>query len=205
MILAIDSSIGTSVALADADGRPLAVAGETDHLSHAEVVGTLIRRVLDEAGAAPSDVSFVASGMGPGPFTGLRIGIAAARAFAVARRIPVVPVVSHDAIASERLNAGSSRDLVVVTDARRREVAWSRYTASSGPGAPVRLEGPLLAARESFTVDDADRVDAAEVSAAHIALLAAMTQFGDRPVDADEPVYLRAPDVTLSTRKRVSQ
>ncbi|PSL36704.1 tRNA threonylcarbamoyl adenosine modification protein YeaZ [Labedella gwakjiensis] len=205
MILAIDSSIGTSVALADGDGRLLATAGETDHLSHAEVIGTLIRRVLDEADAAPADVSAVASGMGPGPFTGLRIGIAAARAFAVARGLPVIPVVSHDAVAAEFLESGVSRDLVVVTDARRREVAWSRYAAASGSRAPVRAVGPLLAARESFTVEDADRVDAVEVSAAHIALLAAMTLSGERASDADEPVYLRAPDVTLSTRKKVSQ
>lgn len=205
MILAIDSSIGTSVALADGDGNPLAWAGETDHLSHAEVIGTLISRVLGEAGAAPADVTAVASGMGPGPFTGLRIGIAAARAFAVARGLPVIPVVSHDAIASERLESGASRDLVVVTDARRREVAWSRYAASSGPGGPVRVAGPLLAARESFIVEDAERVDALEVSAAHVALLAAMTLRGEREVEVDEPVYLRAPDVTLSTRKRVSQ
>lgn len=205
MILAIDSSIGTSVALSDDDGRPLADASEIDHLSHAEVVGTLIRRVLDEAGAAPSDVSVVASGMGPGPFTGLRIGIAAARAFSVARGIPVVPVFSHDAIAAGRIERGLSHELVVVTDARRREVAWSRYAVPRGQAAPERIAGPLLAERETFEVVDAERFDAVDVSAALIARLASLTLRGDRPADPDEPVYLRAPDVTLSTRKRVSQ
>jgi len=205
VILAIDSSTGTSVALADAGGRPLAAATESGHLSHAEVVGTLIRRVLDEAGAQPGDVSMVASGMGPGPFTGLRIGIAAARAFAVGRRVPVVPVLSHDAIALRPLAEGTARDLVVVTDARRREVAWSRYAGLTADGVPARIAGPLLAERAAFVVEDADRLDADDVPAAAIAALAALTVRGVRDRDPDEPVYLRAPDVTLSTRKRVTR
>lgn len=205
MILAIDSSIGTSVALADSDGRPLAAAAENDHLSHAEVVGTLIRRVLDDAGARPSDVVAVASGMGPGPFTGLRIGIAAARAFAVARGIPVVPVMSHDAVAAEVLAGGSTGDLVVVTDARRREVAWTRYRGLGASGAPVRVDGPHLAERVDFAVVGADRFDAERVPALRVAQLASLTLGGARAADADEPVYLRAPDVTLSTRKRVTR
>jgi tRNA threonylcarbamoyl adenosine modification protein YeaZ len=205
VILAIDSSIGTSVALTDDDGHPLSVASEADHLAHAEVVGSLIRRVLEQAGAEPVDVTVVASGMGPGPFTGLRIGIAAARAFAVGRSIPVVPVISHDAIASQRLDDGAATDLVVVTDARRREVAWSRYAGSSSSGVPVRVAGPLLAERAGFVVDDAERFDAVQVPADRLALLAARTLGGERPRDPDEPVYLRAPDVTLSTRKRVTQ
>jgi tRNA threonylcarbamoyl adenosine modification protein YeaZ len=205
VILAIDSSIGTSVALSDGDGRLLASASESGHLSHAEVIGSLIQRVLADAGSEPAEVSAVACGMGPGPFTGLRIGIAAARAFAVGRRIPVVPVMSHDAIATEALLDDPARDLVVVTDARRREVAWSRYAGRTPSGAPVRVGGPLLAPRETFVVDDADRLDAVEVPAAGIAFLAALTLRGERDADPDEPVYLRAPDVTLSTRKRVSQ
>jgi tRNA threonylcarbamoyl adenosine modification protein YeaZ len=205
VILAIDSSTGTSVALSDDDGHLLASASESGHLSHAEVIGSLIERVLADAGSGPAEVSAVACGMGPGPFTGLRIGIAAARAFAVGRRVPVVPVMSHDAIATHAIGDDPERDLVVVTDARRREVAWSRYAGRTPAGAPVRVGGPLLAPRESFAVDDADRLDAVEVPAAGVAFLAALTLRGDRDADADEPVYLRAPDVTLSTRKRVSQ
>ncbi len=60
--------------------------------------------------------------MGPGPFTGLRVGIAAARAFAAGRGIPVHPVASHDAVAF-----GRTAPTLVVTDARRREVAWTTY------------------------------------------------------------------------------
>ncbi len=204
MLLAIDSSIGTSVALVDRSGRVLSSRDESGHLSHAEVVGSLIRGALDDAGAEPRDVEAVASGMGPGPFTGLRIGIAAARAFGVARRIPVVPIVSHDAIAAAHLERSSGRELVVVTDARRREVAWSRYRGTDEGGA-VRVSGPELAEREGFVVDDAERLDAVQVSAVALGRLAGLVLDGHRAAEADRPVYLRAPDVTLSTRKRVSQ
>jgi tRNA threonylcarbamoyl adenosine modification protein YeaZ len=172
-------------------------------LSHAEVVGALIAGVLEEGGVATVDVSAVASGMGPGPFTGLRIGIAAARAFGVARRVPVVPIMSHDAIAAARLDSPIPGELVVVTDARRREVAWSRYSGVDSSG-PVRIGGPELAPRDVFEVVDAERLDGTDVPAEFVARLAALTLRGDRAGEADEPVYLRAPDVTLSTRKRVT-
>lgn len=203
MILAIDSSIGTSVALSDASGRLVSERSEAGHLSHAEVIGALIEAVLRDADAAATDVTAVASGMGPGPFTGLRIGIAAARAFGVARRVPVVPVVSHDAIAAARLDRPLAGDLVVVTDARRREVAWSRYSGVDESG-PVRVGGPELAARDGFDVVDAERLDASEVPAALVARLAALTLGGARRGETDDVIYLRAPDVTLSTRKRVT-
>ncbi|RWZ49954.1 tRNA (adenosine(37)-N6)-threonylcarbamoyltransferase complex dimerization subunit type 1 TsaB [Labedella phragmitis] len=203
MILAIDSSIGTSVALCDPSGRLASARSEAGHLTHAEVVGALIGGVLEDAGVGPAEVSAVASGMGPGPFTGLRIGIAAARAFGVARRVPVVPVLSHDAIAAARLESPIAGELVVVTDARRREVAWTRYSGVD-PSGPVRIGGPELAPRDVFEVLDAERLDAMDVPAEFVARLAALTLAGRRAGEADEPVYLRAPDVTLSSRKRVT-
>ncbi|MGO3321295.1 MAG: tRNA (adenosine(37)-N6)-threonylcarbamoyltransferase complex dimerization subunit type 1 TsaB, partial [Microbacterium gubbeenense] len=104
MILAIDSSIGSTVAVVDpATDAVLADCSSDVPRGHAEVIGTLIERALDDAAVSPADITHVAAGMGPGPFTGLRIGIAAARAFAVGRGIPVVPVVSHDAAALEIL------------------------------------------------------------------------------------------------------
>jgi tRNA threonylcarbamoyl adenosine modification protein YeaZ len=205
VILAIDSSIGTSVALHDPSEEGLTVEENEDgRLAHAEVIGTLIRRVLDAARVEPADVSAVASGMGPGPFTGLRIGIAAARAFAVGRGLPVVPIVSHDAIAASLYDSGRVGELVVATDARRREVAWTRYLGRDDAG-PLRASAPVLAEREGFVVTSGERVDAEHVSAASIARLAALVLAGRRGRDADEPVYLRAPDVTLSSRKRVTQ
>src|SRR5690606_27962213 len=108
-----------SVAVVD-DGRVLALADEPGTRRHAEAIGTLLRAALADAGVEPRDVGGVVAGMGPGPFTGLRVGIAAARAFAFGVDAPVHPVVSHDAIAH-----GAETRVLVVTDARRREVAWS--------------------------------------------------------------------------------
>lgn len=191
MLLAIDTSAGTSVALV-AGGRVLAEADEPGARRHAEAIGALLRDVLRDAGAAPRDIAGVVAGMGPGPFTGLRVGIAAARAFAFGVGVPLHPVVSHDAIAY-----GHTRRVLVMTDARRREIAWSLYA----PGV-VRLEGPALADR-----DDAGAIaalhpgvpilDPPTVSAASLARVAELLIAEGRPLGPGEPLYLRAPDVTM--------
>jgi len=210
MLLAIDTSAGTSVAVVDRDAGVIAECSSADTRMHAEVVGTLIAEALAESGVPVSALSAVAAGMGPGPFTGLRVGIAAAQTFALAVGTPVVRVVSHDAIAFAEYLRGEQRPLLVVTDARRREVYWSAY---SGPGAgstPVRSSGPGLARPDDLAdaVEDVGayhRVDAAEVSAGSLGLLAE-TMFSLRiPFAGSEPLYLRAPDATVSAGpKRVS-
>lgn len=192
MLLAIDTSAGTSVALVDA-GRVLAEAEEPGTRRHAEAIGTLLRAVLDGADAAPRDVTGVVAGMGPGPFTGLRVGIAAARAFAFGIGVPVHPVVSHDAIAY-----GAEGRVLVVTDARRREVAWSLY----GPGVE-RLAGPALTLRADLDELTARHpgvpvLDPPTVSAASLALVAESLLAAGRPLGPAEPLYLRAPDVTVT-------
>jgi tRNA threonylcarbamoyl adenosine modification protein YeaZ len=188
VLLAIDTSAGTSVAVVDA-GRILGQADEPDTRSHAEAIGTLIEKALQRAGATPSDITAVVSGMGPGPFTGLRVGIAAARAFAAGRGIPVHPVASHDAVAYDR-----SAPTLVVTDARRREVAWSVYRDG-------QTDGPHLAHPEDLATvvagyDALERVDAAQISAASLALVAEQRLASGQPTGPDQPLYLRAPDVT---------
>lgn len=200
MLLAIDTSAGTSVALVH-DGRVLAERASTDARSHAELIGPFLQEVLaaagepDSAGAGALDA--VAVGMGPGPFTGLRVGIAAARAFAFGRGLPIIPVVSHDAVA---FAAGAP--CTVQTDARRRELARSVYAEPGPGGVPVRVSGPELVPREG---EDAA---VAAPSAAALGLLAELLFARDpaaatRPI---QPVYLRPPDVTLSAGpKRVTQ
>lgn len=106
MILSVDTSLGTAVALIDADGRVRATAESPDALGHAEVIGTLLTQALADAGTG--EITDVVAGMGPGPFTGLRIGIATARAFALGRGIPVVPVPSHFAAALAVMEADAS-------------------------------------------------------------------------------------------------
>lgn len=204
MLLAIDSSIGTSVAVVDNERGIIAERSIDDTMRHAEVIGSLIREALDEAGVTVSELSAVAAGMGPGPFTGLRIGIAAARAFAFGAGKPVVPAVSHDGIASEWFAAGGEGELLVVSDARRREVYWSRYSGVDSAGLPVRIDGPALAKPAELEFGSATRFDATHVSAGHIGLVAERTWAAGRAFAADEPLYLRSPDVSPSAGKRVS-
>lgn len=195
MLLAIDTSTGTSVAVVDRGGVR-AVRTSADTRGHAEVIGDYIVETLAEAGVTPSELEAVAVGMGPGPFTGLRVGIAAARAFALGIDRPVLSVVSHDAVAFGQADA-----VLVVTDARRRELAWSRFAAPGAGALPVRVAGPALVAvadlDEVTAASGYRRIDAATIDAGSLGLLAlARLDAGAEP-GPSEPVYLRAPDVTL--------
>lgn len=220
MILGIDTSLGTAVAVTDADGAIRAEAASGDPLGHAEIIGTMLQSVIADAArgpigatAAPEPVALthVAAGMGPGPFTGLRVGIAAARAFALGRGIPVVPVPSHDAAALAILLADPFADLprfAVVTDARRREFAFTVYDGIDDDGLPRRLSSPALAKRDEIdhvlAGHGAERRDVTGIPAAMVALAAARAVAAGRVADLDEPLYLRAPDVTLPAgRKKV--
>ena len=201
MLLAIDTSAGSSVAIVDG-GRVLADAAEPGTRRHDEAIGALLRQALRDAGIRSADIDGVVAGMGPGPFTGLRVGIAAARAFAFGVGAPVHPVVSHDAIAW-----GARERVLVVTDARRREVAWSLYDPDL-----MRLEGPVLAERGAGfdgVVQGHSGVlilEPEEVSAAALGLVAAFLLAEGRPLGPDQPVYLRPPDVTMpGPLKTVSQ
>ena len=205
MLLSLDTSAGTTVAVVDRDRGVLAEHSSDDTRRHAEVIDGLIRACLDDSGIAVTDLSGVAVGMGPGPFTGLRVGIAAARAFAFGAGRPVVPVVSHDAIAW-----GISEPTLIVTDARRREVYWSAYSGSDAEGLPVRVGAPGLARPDDLAESvpgfaDYRRVDARLVSAASLGLLAEALYAHGRPFAGDDALYLRSPDVTPSAGpKRVT-
>jgi tRNA threonylcarbamoyl adenosine modification protein YeaZ len=205
MLLAIDTSAGTSVAVVDRDGGVLAERSETDTMRHAEVIGELIDDALRASGVAVSALSGVVAGMGPGPYTGLRVGIAAATAFAFGAGKPLVPVVSHDAVAYERYAAGHEGGLLVVTDARRRELYWSAYVGVDELGLPIREDGPGLSKPDDLPHPALPRFDALQVSAGALGMLAELLYANGRPFPADEPLYLRSPDVTLSAGpKRVS-
>ncbi len=88
MFLAIDSSLGTSVAVVSPAGVILAENSRSDPRGHAENIGSLLQETLVEAGVEPSEITRVVMGVGPGPFTGLRVGMAAAEAFALSRAVP---------------------------------------------------------------------------------------------------------------------
>lgn len=210
MLLSIDTSAGTSVAVVDRDRGIIVEHSVDDTRRHAEVVGELIAQCLSEAAVPVTALSGVAVGMGPGPFTGLRVGIAAAQAFALGAGRPAVRVVSHDAVAFGHYGGGNTGPLLVVTDARRGEVYWSTYSGADEAGLPVRVGEPGLVRPDGLADAVADfasytRVDAATISAGHAGMLAETLFSNGRPFAGREPLYLRSPDVTLSSGpKRVS-
>lgn len=211
VLLAIDTSAGTSVALLGTDGAVLAERDEPSPRGHAESIGLLLAGAFADADAAPAAVTHVVAGLGPGTFTGLRVGIAAARAFALGVGVPVLGLASHFALVADRTEA-----TLVVTDARRRELAWSAFDGVDDDGIPVLIAGPALAPSEELDAVVAaelgpdttrfQRLDAASVPAAGLGRIAARRLAAGLPAgDAPDAIYLRAPDVTLSSGpKRVT-
>ncbi|GAB4080494.1 tRNA (adenosine(37)-N6)-threonylcarbamoyltransferase complex dimerization subunit type 1 TsaB [Modestobacter muralis] len=208
LVLALDTATPTLVVgLArwspDGGTEVLAERAVESGNRHAELLTPAVREVLAEAGAAMADLDAVVTGLGPGPYTGLRVGIVTAAAFGDARGLPVHGVCSLDAIGSGARS--------VVTDARRKEVHWATYD-----GTGQRLTGPGVDRPEDAPVGDpvvgdvrfAERlgrtVTAADVTTAGL-VRAAVPLLGRPPVPL-EPLYLRRPDAVPSvTRKAVSQ
>jgi tRNA threonylcarbamoyl adenosine modification protein YeaZ len=199
VLLAIDTSVGTSVAVVDRQRGVLAERSSDDTRRHAELVGPFIAECLTEAGVAVADLEGVVAGMGPGPFTGLRVGIAAATAFAIGAALPLLRVVSHDAVAF-----AAARAVTIVTDARRKEVYWSRYAAVDAVGLPVRIAGPALAAPMDVPDED-ERLEVSIISAASLGELAGLMSLHGRPFADPGALYLRSPDAVPSAGpKRVT-
>jgi tRNA threonylcarbamoyl adenosine modification protein YeaZ len=115
--------------------------------------------------------------MGPGPFTGLRVGIAFAQSFALAREIPVRGVCSLDAIAAQI----NQVDFIITVDARRKEVYWARYKNG------IRVEQPAV----NFPAD----VTGASI---HADLFPDMGSLVNLPGNITEPIYLRRPDAVAT-------
>ncbi|MFD1214024.1 tRNA (adenosine(37)-N6)-threonylcarbamoyltransferase complex dimerization subunit type 1 TsaB, partial [Arthrobacter sp. GCM10027362] len=149
LILSIDTSAIASAALLTGEGETVGAFATEDTRTHTEVLAPGIRAVMDDAGIGPAQLDALVVGVGPGPFTGLRSGIATARALAFAWRKPLHGVMSLDAVAAEAAPAVREAGLaeyIVATDARRREVYWARYGTDAGTAGvvalPELLDGP---------------------------------------------------------------
>ena len=170
--LAIDTSTSrTSVAIIE-DSKVLYNGFRDGATAHGPSLPALVQEAL-----AVSDVDEVVVGMGPGPFTGLRVGIAFAQSFAVAREIPVRGVCSLDAIAAQI----HEEDFIITVDARRKEVYWARYTNG------VRVGQPAV----NFPAD----VTGAPI---HADLFPNMVSLVDLQGNITEPIYLRRPDAVAT-------
>ncbi len=205
LLLALDTSTSAiTVALHDG-ARVLAEATTLDARAHGERLAPGIREVLEAAGATPGDLTHVVCGLGPGPFTGLRVGIVTARVLALVTGAALHGVCSLDALAA----AGPEGEVLVATDARRKEVYWARYAVS--PGSVRALSAPAVTkpaelAPQVRALPTVGRgpvlypglfpapVDVLDVSAAALADLAVARLTAGEALADREPLYLRRPD-----------
>lgn len=143
LLLSIDTSAAASAALMR-DGEVVERFASSDTRSHAEVLAPAIENLLARSDLDGKNLDAVIVGVGPGPFTGLRAGIATARMLAFAWGVPVHGVLSLDAVALDAEHP--SGEFAVATDARRKEVYWARYRA--GSALPQLLDGPHVGPAE---------------------------------------------------------
>jgi len=215
LILAFDTAT-PAVTVALHDGRrTLAQESVIDARRHGELLAPLIARVLAAGGAEPGDLTSVAVGTGPGPYTGLRAGLATAQALGHALGIGVAGVCTLDVIAAEARASAAGREFLVATDARRREVYWARYSPGgerigdpqvSDPdqvpaGCPVAGEGPSL---HPVLGADGRSIEPRYPAAATLAEMASQRAAADGAAEPPRPLYLRRPDAREPGRpKRV--
>ncbi len=149
MLLAFDTATpAVTVALHDGE-RVVASHLSVDAMRHGELLAPGITAVLDEAWVARQDVTAIAVGVGPGPFTGLRVGLVTARTMAAVLEIPVYGVCTLDVLAAEAVDAGAvDAPFLVATDARRKEVYWALYD-----GEGQRLDGPHVSKPADVATD----------------------------------------------------
>jgi tRNA threonylcarbamoyl adenosine modification protein YeaZ len=212
-VLAIDTSAGTSVAVLK-DGVALAEIEIADTRSHTESIGNAIQDALTAAGVKPNQIKSVAVGRGPAPFTGLRVGIAAALMFAEGAGAELFGIVSLDAIAKQEFAAqgvandtAAEQPLLVTSDARRSEHYWALYSGLDRHGVPICIEGPkvnrptdieasldergIVAARTSLVISARAIGELFEAQAAAGSLRHDVTALYLRNPDAVEPKNLR--------------
>lgn len=144
--LCIDTSAGTTVAVLQG-GEIRSEIHFDENMKHAERIGDAISQAITTAELKPGQITNVVVGRGPAPFTGLRIGIAAAVMFAEGSGAKLWGVTSLDAIARAAFDRHkqSAIPLLVTADARRSEVYWALYSGLSESGAPIMIEGPGVA------------------------------------------------------------
>jgi tRNA threonylcarbamoyl adenosine modification protein YeaZ len=197
IVLAIDTATpAVTAALIRREPSGIEVLAERvtlDARAHAERLTPNVLGVLTDAGLAMADLGAVVVGCGPGPFTGLRVGMATAAAYAHALNLPVYGVCSLDAI-----GVYTTGEVLVVTDARRREVYWARYRNG------VRVDGPAVGSPADVPTD----VDAVAGSPDHVTLFDLPRRAPTHPTASGLvravdwtaqpepliPMYLRRPD-----------
>lgn len=210
LLLAFDTaSPAITIALHDGSGV-VAATDSVDAMRHGELLVPGIEHLLSDAGADRRDLTDVAVGVGPGPYTGLRVGVVTGRTLAAALSVRLHCVCSLDIIAA---GVPTGAPFVVATDARRREIYWARYDVTG-----ARVTGPDVA-----RAVDLDHPTDMPAYGRGAELYADVLSYGQGPLDPDarvladavvhgrirevdpEPMYLRRPDASPpGQRKRAT-
>jgi tRNA threonylcarbamoyl adenosine modification protein YeaZ len=203
LVLALDTSTVVNVGLAQGE-TVLATATVTDQMAHAEQLMPLVSECLDAGGVRVGDLDQLVVGVGPGPFTGLRVGVVTAQVLSYLLGLELRGICSLDVLATQ-FAPESSGEFVVATDARRREVYWARYSAAgvrlgepgvSRPSALPRLPviGPAadLYSDQLWAMPGPRSLDPGVLA----------TRGATLPDAGHEPLYLRHPDATELTRPK---
>jgi tRNA threonylcarbamoyl adenosine modification protein YeaZ len=212
LLLALDTAT-PAVTVALHDGTDVIVSSsQVDARRHGELLLPTVHRVLAEAGRGLDEVTGIVVGVGPGPYTGLRVGLMTADTFGLALSVPVHGVCTLDALAYA---ADLDGPFVVATDARRKEVYWARYADSrtrvSGPSVdrPADIADqvaglPAVGAGALLYPDTFPRAHEPEhVSAAAMASLAAERLAKGEELEPPRPLYLRRPDAQVPKNYKV--
>jgi tRNA threonylcarbamoyl adenosine modification protein YeaZ len=203
LVLALDTSTVVNVGLAQGE-RVLATATVSDQMAHAEQLMPLISGCFDDAGVLPNDLDQLIVGLGPGPFTGLRVGVATAQVLSHVLQLELRGICSLDVLAAQFGEAGLG-NFLVATDARRREVYWAQYgsdgvrrgeAAVSRPSDVPRL--PTIGPAADLYSDQLNAVPGPR--ALDPGVLA--TRGAMLPDAGHQPLYLRHPDATELTRPK---
>ncbi|MGW5739479.1 MULTISPECIES: tRNA (adenosine(37)-N6)-threonylcarbamoyltransferase complex dimerization subunit type 1 TsaB [Streptomyces] len=213
LLLALDTATpAVTVALHDGSSV-VAASSQVDARRHGELLLPAVDRVLAEAGLGLDAVTGIVVGVGPGPYTGLRVGLMTADTFGLVLGVPVHGVCTLDGLAYESGVEGGP--FVVATDARRKEVYWARYAdprtrlteaavdrpadiADEVAGLPAVGAGAVLYPE---TFPDARAPE--HVSAASLASLAAERLAAGEELAAPRPLYLRRPDAQVPKNYKV--
>ncbi|WP_137135828.1 tRNA (adenosine(37)-N6)-threonylcarbamoyltransferase complex dimerization subunit type 1 TsaB [Rhizobium sp. FKY42] len=205
-LLAIDTAgVDCSAAVLDATtGQMLSVVSERIGKGHAERLMAMVEEAVGTADVPLSGIERIGVTIGPGSFTGIRVGVAAARGFGLALGVETVGVSTLHTLAQMHLNANSSHPVIAAMDAKRDEIYAQVFAVDGKPlTSPQSIDveqlrrwvdhfGAKVTGTASALLDDANKT--VEPDRFDIATVARLAALADVAVDLPKPLYLRGPD-----------